>query len=116
MTDIRTTYERAKHSYDPEHEEELRNAIVGAIAETSKVSDVDALVLRTGEAASALLSALALVLALSPAATRSPTAIRKMTDELGKRLRQRVAAAQASAEVQDFVRRAFHGTDVGGHA
>jgi hypothetical protein len=41
---------------------------------------------RTGEAASALLFRLAAMLAMSLALMRSPTAIRKSVDELGKRL------------------------------
>jgi hypothetical protein len=49
-------------------------------------------------------------------AVRSPTAIRKHIDELRKRLRRRVANAEADADMQDFIARAFHGGDVGGHA
>jgi hypothetical protein len=112
-----TTYERASRCYDDEHERELIDAIMTAIAETSRVSDAAAVIcVRTGEAASALLSALAFVLAASPSVTRSPTAQRRMLEELGKRLRRRVAAAEASAELQDFLRHAFRGNDVGGHA
>jgi hypothetical protein len=109
------TYQRATASYDEAHERELVDAIMIAIAETSRVSDANAMVIRTGEAASALVSCLAAVLALSPSAARSPTAMRKAVDELGKRLRRRVAAAQASEEVQAFGRRVFRGNDVGGN-
>jgi hypothetical protein len=111
-----TTYERAAAGYDDEHEQELVAAIMTAITETSRVSDCNVVALRTGEAASALLSCLATILAVSPSGVRSPTALRRVTEELGKRLRRRVAAAQVSQEVQDFLRRAFHGSDVGGHA
>jgi hypothetical protein len=53
---------------------------------------------------------------MSPAAVRSPTAIRKTIDDLGKRLRRHVAAAQTDPEVQDFVRRCFNGERVRGQA
>jgi len=111
------TYTRAVDSgYDAEHERALVDAIVKAITDTSMVVDTNALVLRTGETASALLTCLAGTLALSPAATRSPTAIRKTVEELRKRLQRRIAAADADPTVQDFIRRAFHGTDVEGSA
>jgi len=110
-----TTYERATRVYDDEHERELCDAIMRAIAETSRVSDANVMVIRTGEAASALVSVLAMVLAFSPAAAHSPTAIRKTVDELGKRLCRRVTAARASADVQDFIRRCFR-NDAEGNA
>jgi hypothetical protein len=45
-----------------------------------------------------------------PSTTRSPTAIRKTVDNLGKRLRRKVAAAEQSADLQEFLRRTFrHG-------
>jgi hypothetical protein len=86
-----TTYERALAGYDEEHERQLLEAIVTAIAHTSRVSDCAVMAIRTGETASALLSALAAIIALSPAARRSPMAIRKTIDEFSKRLRRRVA-------------------------
>jgi hypothetical protein len=113
---VTATYARAASGYDDQHEAELLAAIMAAIAEASRVSDADALVVRTGEAASALLSALAFVLALSPSATRSPTAQRRMLEELGKRLRRRVAAAQGDDDVRAFARRCFRSNDVGGRA
>jgi len=107
----------------PAHEDRKLNlsissgtAITQAIFETSKVSDADAIVLRTGEATQALLTALAFVLALSPSMTRSPTAIRKTVDGLCKRLRRRVASVEQSADLKDFVRRNFWNTDEGGNA
>jgi hypothetical protein len=72
-------------------------------------------VLRTGELCGALTTLLVTTLAMSPAATRSPTQIRKTLDELGRRLRRRIAAAEADPGVADFVSRCFHGGD-GGHA
>ena len=89
-----TTFARATLEYDEEHERALLEAITQAIFETSRVSDCNAVVIRTGEAAQALLTALACVLAMSPSVTRSPAAIRKTIDDLGKRLRRKVARAE----------------------
>jgi hypothetical protein len=116
MTAARTSYAQAIREYDPTFERTLVEEITLAIGRASICSDADVLALRTGETASALLTVFAATLALSPEAARSPTAIRKTVDELAKRLRLRVAKAQASAEVQDFARRCFHGNDVGGSA
>ena len=112
----RTTYAEAARGYSDEFERNLVAAITQAIGEASLVTDCPVMAIRTGETASALLSVLAAVLAMSPAAVRSPTALRKTIDELGKRLRRRVAAAQADQDVQDFARRCFRGSDVGGRA
>jgi hypothetical protein len=111
-----TTYAKATLEYDAEHERALLEAITEAIFEASRVSDCNAVVIRTGEAAQALLTALACVLAMSPSAVRSPTAIRRTVDELGKRLRRRVASAEQSTDLKDFVRRSFWNTDEGGNA
>ena len=80
------------------------------------MSDANAIVIRTGEAAEALLTVLAGILAMSPAATRSPTAIRETVDELGKRLRRQIAAAEQNADIQEFARRTFNGTGTEGTA
>jgi hypothetical protein len=112
----RTTYGRAAEGYDDEHERALVAAIMQAIAEASRVTDVDVMVFRTGEMASALLTVLAGTLAMSPAATRSPTTIRRTIDELAKRLRRRLTAAENDQDLQDFVRRCFHGSNVEGSA
>ena len=115
MSPRQTTLERATLEYDAAHEQALMEAITAAIFEASKVSDANALIFRTGEAASALLTVLAGVLAMSPAVTRSPTAIRQTVDELGKRLRRNVSAAEQNADLADFMRGVFRG-DVGGNA
>ena len=112
----KNTYARATLEYDEEHERALLEAITEAIFETSRVSDCNAVVIRTGEAAQALLTALACVLAMSPSATRSPAAIRKTVDDLGKRLRRRVASAEQDPDLKDFVRRSFWNIDEGGNA
>jgi hypothetical protein len=69
------TFAMTTYEYDAQHERELIDAIVHAIVETSKIDDT--IVLRTGEMASALTTALACTLAISPAVTRSPTTLRR---------------------------------------
>jgi hypothetical protein len=51
----------------------------------------------------------------SPAATRSPTALRKTSDEIGKVLRRYVAENERDQLAQEFTRRTFRG-DVAGNA
>jgi hypothetical protein len=116
MTDAQTTYDRATSAYDKNHERALLEAITRAIFESSTVSDTNAIVIRTGEAAEALLTVLAGILAMSSSAKRSPTPIRKTIDDLGKRLRRQIAAAEQNADIQEFVRRTFDGTGTGGNA
>lgn len=113
-----TSYERATAGWDDAHERELAAAILATIIERSTVTGTGApvVVVRTGEAASALLSALALVLTMSPTACRTREATRRMMGELGRRLRKRIANATADPGLQDFLRRCFHSNDVGGRA
>ena len=113
---LNTTLARATLEYDTEHERTLMEAVTTAIFDASKVSDCNAVVIRTGEAASALTTVLANILALSPSACRSPTAIRKTVDDLGKRLRRRIATAEKDADLQEFIRRSFRGNDTEGNA
>ena len=109
-----------EHDHEPEHDEAheqaLLEAITQAIFEASKVSDCNAVVIRTGEATQALLTALACILAMSPSVTRSPAAIRKTVDDLGKRLRRQVASAEQSPDLGEFVRRSFRNAAEGGSA
>jgi hypothetical protein len=114
MTAARTTYQHARRGYDDAFEQALAAAIMEAIPQTSMVTDVNAVVFRTGETASALLTVLASVLAVSPAATRSPTQIRRTVDELGKRLRVRLAKVQPVAA--EFRARVFTEDKVRGSA
>ena len=111
-----TTYARATLEYDTEHERALLDAITQAIFETSRVSDCNAVVIRTGEAAQALLTALACVLAMSPSATRSPSALRKTCDDFSKSLRRKVGAAEQNSDLQEFMRRTFSDSDAEGNA
>jgi hypothetical protein len=71
-------------------------------------------VLRNGETASALLTVLAATLAMSPAACRSPSAVRKLTDEIRRRLLLRVNRGKADADA--FRARVFTSDDVRGSA
>ena len=115
--DRRTSYAQATRAYDGEHENALAEAILRAVIDASKVSDANVAVVRTAELTSALLSCLAIALVMSPAASRSPTAVRKTVDELAKRLRRRVAAAESDETMRDFLQRCFRSDDdVGGHA
>ena len=116
MSDAQTTFARATLEYDKAHECALMEAITRAIFESSTVSDANAIVIRTSEAAEALLTVLAGILAMSPSATRSPTAIRRTVDDLGKRLRRQIAAAEQNADIQEFFRRTFNGTGTEGTA
>ena len=109
-----TPYAKAVLEYDEAHERALLDAIKQAIFETSRVSDANAIVVRTGEATQALLTALACILAMSPSVTRSPTS--KLGDDIVKRLCRKVAVAEQSPDLKNFVRRSFWGNDEGGHA
>jgi hypothetical protein len=101
-----TSFERATTSYDREHESALIDAIM------------EAMVIRTGEIAKALTKVLAVVLAMSPAVTRSPAAIRRTADEVRRQLLKRSSAAASDPELHDFLRRVFKPDDDkrGGHA
>jgi hypothetical protein len=112
----RTTIARARAGYDVAFERALAEAITAAVFATSHTTNANYIAIRTAETASALLTVLAGFLAMSPAAARSPTAIRRTVDVLGKRLRRRVAAAQSCPDMAEFLRRCFRDDDVGGHA
>jgi hypothetical protein len=116
MSPAGTTYDRATAGYDEAFEQRLVEEITLAIGRASICSDANIVALRTGETASALLTVLAATLALSPAAVRSPTALRRTTGELGKRLQRRVAAAVSSPDTRDFLHRRPFRSSRGGHA
>ena len=116
MSDPQTTFARATLEYDAEHERALMEAITQAIFDASKVSDCNAVVIRTGEAAQALLTALACVLAMSPSATRSPSALRKTCDDFSKSLRRKVSATEQNLDLQEFMRRTFRDGRTEGNA
>ena len=72
--------------------------------------------LRTGETAAALVTSLAAVLAMSPAVTRTPQAVRKTADDLAKKLRRQISSAEKCEGLQVFMRRTFSGNGPEGHA
>lgn len=110
----RFTYDRAAAGYDEGFERALVDAITAAIAQASIVTDSNIMVIRTGETASALVTALASTLAMSPAATRSPAAVRKITDDIRRRLLLRIGRGQAEADA--FRARVFDGLHTRGNA
>jgi hypothetical protein len=99
--------------YDHEDEHALVNAISDAIGRASLIDDDGRTVMaiRTAEIAGALLTVLASTLAMSPSATRSPSAIRELTAKLRKRLIKHVADARRDPEIRDFVERCFRDDD-----
>jgi hypothetical protein len=106
-----TTYARAVAAYDPEFERTLTDAIITTIAETSVVNDANVMAIRTGESISALMKVVTLMLAMSPSVARSPAAIRKLTDDLRRRLIKNVANAASDPSVADFMQHAFRHDD-----
>src|SRR5262245_42597620 len=114
--DRRTTYERAVAAYDAALAHALVEEITTTIFDVSRTTDANCVALRTGETVSALLTVLASTLALSPAAVRSPTALRRTIDELGKRLRRKVAAAANNPDFAAFKSHCFDNDREGGNA
>jgi hypothetical protein len=112
----RTTYERATREYDPDFERAIAAAVTEAIAQVSRVTDANVMVLRVGEIIAALVTVLAGTIALSPAVTRSPTQLRKFLDETTKHLRQQTMQAADNADTKSIRERCSTSGDVGGHA
>lgn len=104
-------FERATSGYDPAHERALTDAIIKTVIEASLIGEPSVLALRLGEIAHALTNVLVLALAMSPGATRSPTAIRHMAEEFRRRLTKRAAEAARDPTLNDFVVRAFRSDD-----
>jgi hypothetical protein len=88
------TYAGASEGYDEQFERLLADAIITAIAEQSRVDDVNAIVLRTGEMVAALTTVLGTALTLCPD-THVPSRLRAMVEQIGKQLRRDVARAKA---------------------
>src|SRR5262245_56386779 len=86
--------------------------IGNAILDASWIIDA---VVAIREMIAVLTTILANMIAPSSSAVR-PSSMRKICDELHKRPRRRVAAAEASGEMRDFPRRVFSGKDVEGCA
>lgn len=116
VTKGRTTFARATREYDPEFERAITTAVSEAIARVSLVTDVNAMVLRTGEIIAALTTMLASTIALSPAITRSPTQLRKFLKENARRLQQKTMQAVDDPDMKRFRASWFDGNDVAGRA
>jgi hypothetical protein len=101
--------ERALAGFDTAFERQLADVIIRAIADQSMVDNV--MVIRTGESAAALVTALASILALSPSSARSRAAIRKTSEAFRKKLTANVRAAERSPDFYEFRRRTFHAGD-----
>jgi hypothetical protein len=97
--------ERAQAGFDRAFEERLTEAIMTAIADASRIDDC--LVIRTGESAAALVTVLASMMALSPAAARNRSAIKQTADGFRHKLAAKVRAAERDPLFADFKARAF---------
>lgn len=110
MNERRDLLERAA-AYDPAFERKLADAIVRIVIDELMIDAV--LVLRTGELAAAPVTALASVLALSPASTRSRAAIKQVADAFRRKLLAQVRAAKRDADFLNLKARCFHDGDRG---
>jgi hypothetical protein len=91
----RTTFERACAGFDAAFANSLADDIVRTIATASTVTDANVLAVRTGETADALVTCLALILALCPDHD-VPSRLRKRIEQISKKLRRDVAKARAA--------------------
>jgi hypothetical protein len=105
---------RAISGYDPAFEERLLDRIVEAIVAASMLDDGagnPVLALRLGETAQALVTALALVLAMSPPAAHNDAAIKQTSQSFRRKLRARVHHARGNPDLHEFLRRTFNYSD-----
>jgi hypothetical protein len=104
---------KARAGYDRAFEERLLERTVETIVAESMLDDGvgKVLVLRTGETAAALISALASVLALSPPAAHSGDAIKQTSRSFHRKLHSQVRQATRDPQLHDFLRRTFNYTD-----
>jgi hypothetical protein len=105
----RTTLETAMRGYDPAFERTLVDAIGEAIDIASITTDQKIMALRTGETLGALATCMSVTLALVPG-TDVPSRLRKMVDQLARRIRRDAAKARAQDLGDVF------GAARGGHA
>jgi hypothetical protein len=106
--------ERALAGFDEAFEHRLLDRIIGAIVDASLVDDGDGnqvLALRLGETAQALTTALACVLAMSPASAHNDAAIKQTSQSFRRKLRARVHHARRDPGLHDFLRRTFNDRD-----
>jgi hypothetical protein len=101
--------DRALAGYDQAHERALADAIITAIVAQSMVDGT--VVVRIGEIAAALVNILAMALALSPTATRTPAAIREVGEQVRKKIMCQVRQAERDPAVNDFLKRTINDND-----
>jgi hypothetical protein len=111
----RTTYDRAARGYDAAFNAALQDAIATAIFDTSRVTDANAVAIRTTETTDALVVALAGVLALRPEA-RVPSQLRHLVGDIARRLRRNVAQFRSDEEFRSAVAGWFDDSEQGGTA
>jgi hypothetical protein len=100
--------------FDPAFDRKLVEQIASAIVEASFVdagAGHSVLALRLGETANALTTVLANILALSPNAMRSPSAIREIADGVHQKLVARLRQAERDPTFFDFKARTFNDDD-----
>jgi len=95
------TLQHAIQGYDEGHEARLVDAIGAAITVASKVDDADVIAFRTAETANALTSCLIATLSLC-ADLDDPARLRRVVDQLAKRIRKGVATARAEGAADRF--------------
>jgi hypothetical protein len=98
----RTAIKRALEGYDPEFCAALSNKITETIGLASFVADAPLMMIRTGETTDALVSCLISILALSPEA-HSPARLRKLSNEIAKRIRSGVTAAKDDPSIAQLL-------------
>jgi hypothetical protein len=106
--------ERALSGYDADFEQQLLDRIITTIVDASLIEHADGrktLALRLGESASALTTALACVLAMSPAAAHNTAAIKETSRRFRRKLHTQVDRARRDPGLHDFLRRSFNHTD-----
>src|SRR5262249_10244788 len=103
-----TTYARAAAGYDDAHKDRLISKITAAIFNTSLLSARNAPAPRPAQPPDALATPLAFTLAMSPDATRSPTAIRQTVNRFSKYIHRKIAAAKNDPEFQQWTSRLLH--------
>jgi hypothetical protein len=105
---------RALFGFDDAFERTLAEAILTAIVDTSYIDDESdhlVLALRLGETAQALTTALALVLALSPASSHDTHAIKQTSRSFRRKLSAGVQHARRDPDLHEFLRRSFNSSD-----
>jgi hypothetical protein len=105
---------RAIAGFDEAFEQRLLDRITQTIVAESMIDDgagKPVLALRLGETAQALTTALACVLALSPASAHNAHAIKQTSQSFRRKLSARVQHARHNPDLHEFLRRSFNYSD-----